>query len=302
MAVIIGDNPTERFTIVSKDISENKDLSWECRGLLIYLLGKPKNWKVSVSHLQKEGNSGRDKLYKMIKQLIDAGHIVRVQARKDGKADGWDYIVYSVPQHTENTDLEVQHTEFQEAENQCTEMRALISTDNKQELNTNNTYVETPVSPKKSKKYSDDDYCIAQHMFGLIQLLKPNFKQPNFESWANVIRLMREKDNRDYQSIKEVFEWANKDQFWCTNILSPEKLRKKFDQLEMKMLQEYYHEVPQFRDKPARKESFVDQQRRQAKKALASLGYGDGSHGNSGVYQDDGPVRGNVYDQGDQNL
>ena len=68
----------------------------------------------------------------------------------------------------------------------------------------------------------------------MIKNLSPNVKTPTFESWANEIRLMRERDGRTLKDICELFKWANKDEFWSANILSPSKLRDKWDQLEIK--------------------------------------------------------------------
>jgi len=89
---------------------------------------------------------------------------------------------------------------------------------------------------KTGKKfvYTDDDLRAANWIFGLIKNLSPNVKTPTFESWANEIRLMRERDGRTLKDICELFKWANKDEFWSANILSPSKLRDKWDQLEIK--------------------------------------------------------------------
>lgn len=97
----------------------------------------------------------------------------------------------------------------------------------------NNSLVQA--KPKRSKfKYSDDDFRFAEEMFIRIQVVIPTAKKPNFENWANTIRLMRESDNRDHKTMWAVFTWANKDSFWCSNILSPDKLRKQFDKLQVK--------------------------------------------------------------------
>ena len=74
----------------------------------------------------------------------------------------------------------------------------------------------------------------AEWILGLIRKLNPSFKEPKIESWANDIRLMRERDNRTHKDICELFKWANQDRFWSVNILSPATLRAKWDQLSMK--------------------------------------------------------------------
>ena len=91
-----------------------------------------------------------------------------------------------------------------------------------------------PAKTGKKFVYTDDDLRAANWIFGLIKNLSPNVKTPTFESWANEIRLMRERDGRTLKDICELFKWANKDEFWSANILSPSKLRDKWDQLEIK--------------------------------------------------------------------
>lgn len=88
---------------------------------------------------------------------------------------------------------------------------------------------------KTIHSFAERDLAAAKWMFGLIQNLNPMFKKPNFEAWASEIRLMRERDGRSYKQIADVFTWANQDQFWCSNILSPKALRKQFDRLLIQM-------------------------------------------------------------------
>lgn len=47
---------------------------------------------------------------------------------------------------------------------------------------------------------------------------------------------MRMQDKRSHYEICELFKWANEDDFWQNNILSPSKLRKQWDQLTTKRL------------------------------------------------------------------
>lgn len=91
-----------------------------------------------------------------------------------------------------------------------------------------------PRTKAKKNVFSDDDLKAAEWIFHLIRKLNPSFKEPKFESWANDIRLMRERDNRTHKDICELFKWANQDRFWSVNILSPATLRAKWDQLSMK--------------------------------------------------------------------
>ena len=76
-----------------------------------------------------------------------------------------------------------------------------------------------------------EDQRLAVWMFDLILKLHPKHEPPNFTKWADTIRLMREVNKRQRSEIASLFRWANSDSFWQTNILSPGKLRAKWDQL-----------------------------------------------------------------------
>ena len=100
----------------------------------------------------------------------------------------------------------------------------------------NKPLVKPKAKPSKYK-YSDYDMEFAKWMHGRLLVQNPNFKKPNLESWANTLRLMFEVDKRDPVKVGEVFTWANQDDFWNSNILSPASLRKQFDKLIVKVNQ-----------------------------------------------------------------
>lgn len=95
-------------------------------------------------------------------------------------------------------------------------------------------------------KYSPEDFEIAKMMWEKIQPITKQNRAPAMDKWAETIRLLREQDGRDHILISRVFNWANQDEFWRSNILSPAKLRKQFDQLFVKM--EQPHEIRLGRD------------------------------------------------------
>ncbi|HEB4993601.1 TPA: hypothetical protein R0E73_003113 [Aeromonas hydrophila subsp. hydrophila] len=79
-----------------------------------------------------------------------------------------------------------------------------------------------------------EDLQTAQWMFKRVQVIAPTALEPNWAQWANVIRLMRELDLRSHRDICEQYDWVSRDAFWCSNVLSPQKLRQKWDQLTAK--------------------------------------------------------------------
>ncbi|VUS25092.1 hypothetical protein SB6417_00084 [Klebsiella pasteurii] len=81
-----------------------------------------------------------------------------------------------------------------------------------------------------------DDLKAARWIFDKALTVNASLSEPNWVEWANTIRLMRLQDKRTHYEICELFKWANEDDFWQKNILSPSKLRKQWDSLTTKRL------------------------------------------------------------------
>lgn len=102
----------------------------------------------------------------------------------------------------------------------------------------NSVTVITLEKPKSRKRHEprpadpEDTRC-AKWLFDVLRRTAPRAKEPNFATWSNDVRLMRERDGRMHKEICELFLWAHKDSFWCTNILSPKKLRDQWDRLDL---------------------------------------------------------------------
>jgi DNA replication protein DnaC len=106
MSIVRAPRPTYGFLILRNEVSNDKRLSWAARGLLVYLLSKPDDWNVSVAQLvaeTKESDNplGRDGVYKILKQLIDAGYVKKIETKNKGQFSGIDYIVSDDCEHHE---------------------------------------------------------------------------------------------------------------------------------------------------------------------------------------------------------
>jgi len=80
-------NKNRPFVILDKKGLED-DLSWAAKGLWAYLISKPKDWNIQISHLAKifSGRGGGEKsIYKMLKELRKAGYC---ELKKEQSATG----------------------------------------------------------------------------------------------------------------------------------------------------------------------------------------------------------------------
>lgn len=92
-------------------------------------------------------------------------------------------------------------------------------------------------SPKGDKWGTADDLKAAEWMFCKVVIVAPTAQEPNWPAWSNDIRLMRNAMKVSHHEICELFKWANADHFWQTNVMSPAKLREKWDTLKAQMNQ-----------------------------------------------------------------
>jgi uncharacterized protein YdaU (DUF1376 family) len=84
---------------------------------------------------------------------------------------------------------------------------------------------------KSPNKFDDVDIQLSIQIYTSLLTINPKHKEPNHNTWANDIRLMRDRDKRTHAEIWDLFKWANHHHFWQANILSPSKLRKQWDKL-----------------------------------------------------------------------
>lgn len=86
------------YTPIHRYSAEDKRLSWEARGVLVFLLVKPDDWQVSLPHLINSGPSGRDKMRRILKELMENKYIVKHQNRThSGQFSVPEYVVYELP-------------------------------------------------------------------------------------------------------------------------------------------------------------------------------------------------------------
>ena len=207
----------------------------------LYVLRKTKGWNkeedaISVSQFMKVTGLSNRKVIDACERLVELGLLeqkigsnkIKVFSVKDYKTSSSEEssLVKKVHSSSEESSLSVVkkvHTQNNNINNTTKNNNTSSSGKNFQ-----------PRTKAKKNVFSNDDLKAAEWIFHLIRKLNPSFKEPKFESWANDIRLMRERDNRTHKDICELFHWANQDRFWSVNILSPATLRAKWDQLSMK--------------------------------------------------------------------
>lgn len=102
MSIIRAARKTQYYVLPTATIEDDR-LSWEARGLLIYLLQKPDNWNANVKRLIDQTKNclgkaaGRDKVYAILKELRMAGYVYSAFKRVGGEFKGVSYEVSEEP-------------------------------------------------------------------------------------------------------------------------------------------------------------------------------------------------------------
>lgn len=86
------------FTIISNTVFRDKTLSLRAKGLLCTMLSLPDDWNYSIKGLCTITREGYDSISSTIRELENAGYIVRTQQRTStGRIAGTVYDVYETP-------------------------------------------------------------------------------------------------------------------------------------------------------------------------------------------------------------
>jgi len=83
-------NKKENFTSIHNKLINDSRISLKAKGIMLYMLSKPENWKYNPKEIAKNSKDGLDSVYSGIKELIEAGYISRTR-HSDGTVD---YFVF----------------------------------------------------------------------------------------------------------------------------------------------------------------------------------------------------------------
>lgn len=255
------DNP---YTMVHNELIRDASISPECRWLIIYLLSNKVNWTINIQQIVNhlKGKTGRDKVYEIINEAIEAGYMKRDIVKKGNLKQQIKYFVSEKPKfkkilrHPEIQDPEIRDTENQDIKNKHT---------SKKDYPEEETYTP-PIPPQKetagavaakaaeeilkdsSKKpkrvripaeFSSTVKDLADKMVNALHKANPDWLIPkNLHPMMQQIEEMITNEQRDPKKILDVFMWAVCDSFWMDKLCksNPAKyLRGQFGQLAGKM-------------------------------------------------------------------
>jgi hypothetical protein len=100
VVTVIRHNHKRNFTVVPNAIIRDQRLSTEAKGVLIYMLSCPPRWQFYHWQIQQELGIGKQKLQRVIQELVEAGYLRRCYKQPRDNANrfaGYGYIVRDIP-------------------------------------------------------------------------------------------------------------------------------------------------------------------------------------------------------------
>lgn len=96
--MIIRTARKKNFTVIDNRILEDDRLSFKAKGILCYLLSRPDDWQVNDAHLSTIGIDGEASTRSALKEIEDAGYLVRIRHKGQRGRFEWTTYVFDEPQ------------------------------------------------------------------------------------------------------------------------------------------------------------------------------------------------------------
>ncbi|MGE6893806.1 hypothetical protein [Priestia flexa] len=223
------------------------DLTPEEKYFYLYLMTNNKTTQCGIYELPKrviEMHTGynRETVDKLLQRFVDYEKIIYNDKTKEIMMRNWaKYNFINSPKVKACIEKELETVKFQGFIDEyldelkkhgygidtVSKKKDTVPIDHREEEEKNNKNKNNNKKKKSSHKYETCDIDLAKKLFNLILETDNHVREPNFEKWANDIRLMREKDGRTVEQIDYLITWSHQHHFWKSNILSTAKLREK---------------------------------------------------------------------------
>ena len=212
-------NKKENFTSIHNKLINDSRISLKAKGIMLYMLSKPENWKYNPKEIAKNSKDGLDSVYSGIKELIEAGYISRTR-HSDGTVD---YFVFEDIE--ENDIVDFSKKENPNRENPNRENPNRENPDVYKRKNTNKERIIVNTELKKETSKSDiDDFINSQDKSEeykelLFKFLKYRKKIRDTVKTSGPIKLLlkhfkTEADLREALEYMDLYNWKTAEPSW----------------------------------------------------------------------------------------
>ncbi|RUR48824.1 hypothetical protein [Vreelandella populi] len=209
---------------------------------------------------EKVKEYSRGQIKRLIQKLVDAGLLERLH----DTSKGVEKMIFRLPMACSDAEI-ARHEQDTASATQQNADETKAGDDNRDTSATRearhpsgspvtpNPLTTFEGSPKKSrpKKWGEPvDHELVNEMVEAISVDLESPVKHSPTTWANDMRLLRERDGRSVEQIRYLIGWTAKHSFWSDKVMSPSKLREKWDQLVKQAKNE--HEQKKSRLTPGR--------------------------------------------------
>lgn len=174
----------KNYTVVNNYIITDNQLSWKAKGIWLYAFSRPEDWQFYLSDLIQQSTDGREAVSSGLKELQEAGYLIRIQIKNDDGSFGRaEWTFFETPKSQEDTHKlknKVPQTGFTVTVKPTTENQPLLNTDKNKVLKENNN-----AKPKVSLKGVPKERVVA----------------PSLEN-VHIEKHLKEKLTEDYEDEK----------------------------------------------------------------------------------------------------
>jgi DNA-binding MarR family transcriptional regulator len=211
------------------------------------IMSRPNDWTIRSTELAKSCNLNVGTIKKYIRELIEAGyaHRQKITDPKTGRFVSWEVVVFETKKDKEEIQKMFPETAFPSVETPSVVNPPITNIESTDNHKTDISYVgsEPPTSEIPLSKENQEDkktlpidaWDAANNLWSHIYKLFPKHKPPKMDQWAKHFDIMNRRDNRSWEDIRKVIDFAFEDNFWVGVIDGPGSLRKNFDKMLAKM-------------------------------------------------------------------
>ena len=142
------------YTVVDNGFINDPNLSWKAKGIMLYFLSLPEDWKIHLDEIKNHATDGISSLKAGVKELTEQGYTKRQPVRdENGAFVEWETLIFERKhgENVENSPLDENPlVENPLVENPLVENRTL--------LNTNKTKYSYKPNTKSNNLRGDEDF------------------------------------------------------------------------------------------------------------------------------------------------
>ena len=212
-------NKKENFTSIHNKLINDSRISLKAKGIMLYMLSKPENWKYNPKEIAKNSKDGLDSVYSGIKELIEAGYISRTR-HSDGTVD---YFVFEDVEENDIVDFSKKENPNRENPNRENPNRENPDVYKRKNTNKERIIVNTELN-KETSKSDIDDFINSQDKSEeykelLFEFLKYRKKIRDTVKTSGPIKLLlkhfkTEADLREALEYMDLYNWKTAEPSW----------------------------------------------------------------------------------------